>query len=72
MKRKKNIILIYILLSFELMILINSNQIINNVKESSLMFILKIFPSLFPTMVLGNLLIKNNVCGTLHRAMFTF
>lgn len=61
MKSKKNIILIYILLSFELMILINSNQIINNVKESSVMFILKIFPSLFPTMVLGNLLIKNNV-----------
>lgn len=61
MKSKKNIILIYLLLSFELLILINSNQIINSVKESSLMFILKIFPSLFPTMVLGNLLIKNNV-----------
>ena len=61
MKSKKNIILIYLLLSFELLILINSNQIINSVKESSVMFILKIFPSLFPTMVLGNLLIKNNV-----------
>lgn len=61
MKSKKNIILIYLLLSFELLILINSNQIINNVKESSVMFILKIFPSLFPTMILGNLLIKNNV-----------
>lgn len=61
MKNKKNIMLIYILLFIEILILINSNEIIKSVKSSSLMFILKIFPSLFPTMVLGNLLIKNNI-----------
>ncbi len=58
---KKNICLIYILLLLEFLLLFNSKTIIESVKASSIMFILKIFPSLFPTMVLGSLLIKNNI-----------
>lgn len=59
--RKKDIFLLYFLLTLELLILINSSLIIKSVKDSSFMFIIKIFPSLFPTMVIGNLLIKNNI-----------
>lgn len=58
---KKNIIIIYIFIILELLILFNSNIIIKSVNSSSLMFIKKIFPSLFPTMVIGNVLIKSNV-----------
>lgn len=58
---KKNIIIIYIFIILELLILFNSNIIIKSVNSSSLMFIKKIFPSLFPTMVIGNMLIKSNV-----------
>lgn len=61
MTRKKDIFLLYFLLALELLILINSSLIIKSVKDSSFMFIIKIFPSLFPTMVIGNLLIKNNI-----------
>lgn len=61
MTRKKDIFLLYFLLTLELLILINSSLIIKSVKDSSFMFIIKIFPSLFPTMVIGNLLIKNNI-----------
>ena len=59
--RKKDIFLLYFLLTLELLILINSSLIIKSVKDSSFMFIIKIFQSLFPTMVIGNLLIKNNI-----------
>lgn len=58
---KKNIIIIYIFIILELLILFNSNIIIKSVNSSSLMFIKKFFPSLFPTMVIGNILIKSNV-----------
>ena len=58
---KKNIIIIYVFIILELLILFNSNIIIKSVNSSSLMFIKKIFPSLFPTMVIGNILIKSNV-----------
>lgn len=58
---KKNIIIIYIFIILEFLILFNSNIIIKSVNSSSLMFIKKIFPSLFPTMVIGNILIKSNV-----------
>lgn len=58
---KKNIIIIYIFIILELLILFNSNIIIKSVNSSSLMFIKKIFPSLFPTMLIGNILIKSNV-----------
>lgn len=61
MTNKKNLYLIYLLLFLEVLLILNSKAIISSVKDSSLMFIIKIFPSLFPTMLLGNLLIKNNV-----------
>lgn len=61
MTTKKNIYFLYLLLLLELIVLCKSKIIIKSVIDSSLMFILKIFPSLFPTMVIGNLLVKENV-----------
>ncbi len=61
MINKKNIFLLYALILFELIILYKSKTVMEGVTSSSLMFILKIFPYLFPSMVIGNLLVKNNV-----------
>lgn len=61
MTNKKELFLLYFLIIIEMMILINSKDIMESVISSSKLFIIKIFPSLFPTMVMGNLLIKNNV-----------
>lgn len=61
MTTKKNIYFLYLLILLEFIMLCKSKIVINSVMDSSLMFILKIFPSLFPTMVIGNLLVKENV-----------
>lgn len=61
MTTKKDIFLLYFLLIIELLVLINSKIVINSVIESSKMFILKIFPSLMPTMIISLLLVKLNV-----------
>lgn len=61
MHRKLNILLLYFLLLIELLILYNSKIIINDIKKTSIIFIINIFPSLFPTMLLGNLLVKCNI-----------
>lgn len=61
MKNKNNILLLYFLLLIEILILFNSKLIINSVIKSSKIFIFKIFPSLFPTMIIGLCLIKLNV-----------
>ncbi len=61
MTSKKDLFLLYFLLLFELFILLNSKTVINSVIESSKMFILKIFPSLMPTMIIGLLLVKLNI-----------
>ena len=58
MTSKKDILLIYFLLLIELLILINSDIVIKSVITSLNMFLTKIFPSLFPTMVMGLLLVK--------------
>ena len=58
MTSKKDILLIYFLLSIELLILTNSDIVIKSVLTSLNMFLTKIFPSLFPTMVIGLLLVK--------------
>ena len=58
MTSKKDILLIYFLLSIELLILTNSDIVIKSVLTSFNMFLTKIFPSLFPTMVIGLLLVK--------------
>lgn len=58
MTSKKDILLIYFLLLIELLILINSDIVIKSVITSLNMFLTKIFPSLFPTMVIGLLLVK--------------
>ena len=61
MHRKLNILLLYFLLLVEVLILYNSKIIINDIKKTSIIFITNIFPSLFPTMLLGNLLVKCNI-----------
>ena len=61
MINKKNILLLYSLILIEALILFNSKIIINSVIESSKIFIFKIFPSLFPTMVIGLCLVKLNI-----------
>lgn len=60
MTSKKDILLLYFLILLEFLLLFNSKIIIKNVLESTNLFIINIFPSLFPTMVIGLLLIKND------------
>lgn len=59
--KKKNTIFIYIMILIEFLILSNSKIIVNSILKSSYMFFIKIFPSLFPTMLIGMILVKNNV-----------
>ncbi len=61
MTKIKNIYLLYLLIFLEILLLTKSKIVITSVINSSVMFILKIFPSLFPTMIIGNLLVKNNI-----------
>jgi len=61
MTRIKENIIIIILILIELLIIINQEEIISNIYINSKLYITKIFPSLFPTMLLGLLLVKNNV-----------
>ncbi len=61
MTNKKNIILLYLLITFEIIILLNSKVVIKSVTSSSILFILNIFPSMFPAMIIGNLLIKERI-----------
>lgn len=61
MNKQKNILLIYFLIAVEFFILTNSKLVMESVIKSCSMFIFKIFPSLFPTMIIGLCLIKNNV-----------
>lgn len=61
MTSKKDLLLIYLLLLIEFLILINSDIVIKSVITSLNMFLTKIFPSLFPTMVIGLLLVKLGV-----------
>lgn len=59
--KKKNTIFIYIMILIEFLILSNSKIIVVSILKSSYMFFIKIFPSLFPTMLIGMILVKNNV-----------
>lgn len=61
MTNRKNLILLYLLIAFEIIILLNSNVVIKSVTSSSILFILNIFPSMFPGMIIGNLLIKERI-----------
>lgn len=60
MTKKKDIIIIYFFILIEFLILSNSKIVINNIKQSSYLFISNIFPSMFPTMVVGLMLTKLN------------
>ena len=61
MTKKSNIFFLYFLILIEILILLNSNIIINAVRSSIKIFLISVFPSLFPTMVIGIMLVKNNV-----------
>lgn len=61
MTNKKKLLLLYFLIMIEFIILSKSSIVIKSVINASYMFITKVFPSLFPTMIIGNLLVKNNV-----------
>ena len=61
MSIKKVDFIIYTLIITELLILTNSPIITTSVQKYALTFIQTIFPSLFPTMLIGNLLIKIGV-----------
>lgn len=79
MTSKKDLFILYFLLLIEIIILMNSKIVINSVIESSKIFILKIFPSLMPTMVLGLLLVKlgihkiiPNIIKKIFKLLFNF
>lgn len=61
MNNKKEIFVLYCFILLEFLILFNSKIVINSVIKSSSIFILNIFPGLFPTMTIGSILIKNNI-----------
>ncbi len=61
MNNKPSYIIILLLTIIEIFFLVNTKIVTNSVIDSLKIFILNIFPSLFPTMIVGNLLIKNNV-----------
>ena len=61
MTKKINLFIIYFLILIEFLLLFNSKIIVKNVILSSKMFIMTVFPSLFPSMIVGNLLVKNNI-----------
>lgn len=61
MNTKKDILILYALLLIEFLILLNSKDVINSVINSSNIFIIKVLPSLMPTMIIGLCLIKYNV-----------
>lgn len=61
MTKKSNILFLYFLIFIEVLILFNSSVVINAVQGSIKIFLISVFPSLFPTMVIGIMLVKNNV-----------
>ncbi len=61
MTKYKNILILYILILFEILIIINSRIIVSNIIITSNVFITKIFPSLFPNMIIGSMITKCNL-----------
>lgn len=61
MTRKKDIIIIYILIALEILILFKSKLIVKSVYNTSLLYINTIMPSLFPNMVFSNLIVKQDI-----------
>ena len=61
MTKYKNILILYILILLEILIIINSKIIVNNIINTSNIFITRIFPSLFPNMIIGSMITKCNL-----------
>ena len=61
MTKKSDILFLYFLIFIEILILMNSKIITKSVINSLNIFVFNVFPSLFPTMVIGIMLVKNNV-----------
>lgn len=73
MTSKKDILILYLLILIEILILMNSKNIVQNINNTSILFITKIFPSLFPTMAIGNMLVKlgiNNIIPKIIKKIF--
>ena len=60
MIKKENIVL-YIIVFIEILILVNSKEVIDNIIQTSKLFFYHIFPSMLPTMFFSKLLISNNL-----------
>ena len=67
MIKKKNLILIIVLIIFELIMLFNSKVVISSTKDAINLFINKLFISLFPFFVLNKILISYNLQGYLSK-----
>ena len=61
MTTKKDIIILYLLITLEILILFKSKLIVKNVYDTSLLYISTIMPSLFPNMVLSNVIVKQDI-----------
>ena len=61
MKNKNGIIILYILIIIEIIILLNSNVVVKSILATCKLFFYNIFPTLFPTMVISNILVKQGV-----------
>ena len=79
MNKLKDILFIYSLILIEFLILSNTKIIYNSTLSSSKIFILKIFPFMFPSMVIGNILtmiglykIIPNFINKLFKYLFNF
>lgn len=57
----KNNLIVYLLIFIELIILLNSSIVTNSIKSSINIFINNILPSLFPTMIIGSILINYDI-----------
>ena len=66
----KNYITIIIILFIEIILFINPNITIKCVKDISIIYILKVFPNMFPTMVMSNILIKQGIINIIPNIIF--
>ena len=69
---KKNNIIIYILLLIYILLILNPSITINTIKDMSYIYFIKIFPNMFPSMVIGSILIKQNVNKIIPGFLITF
>ena len=72
MTKNKELLFIYFFIVLELIILIKSDIITNNIVTTSKLFINSIFPSLFPTVFIGLVLINLNFYKIIPKSINLF